>query len=1120
MGEVMDGVKGTITKELSNDSFATYYIVLETGEKIKAHHFSIQMLNDTKVFVPKEVYDNLLSEDGIKYLRPRDANQIWIEKFKYDKLKVHFFGRLKFISNNKKEDIKKAVNDYWNSIEPQVIDHTAYYIRPLNLGYFDDSQGYAVDRYSDIIELFWELMGKNTSKFNQNNLDNFFVFYKLKLPTCIKSIQNDNEEFQNYEKTEHEMSETARIKKTDLIDSNNEETIHNDIDMNVDFENSDDPTIYDDYDTEIEDIIQKQNYDKCIVDQKNSFEEELRNSKLDNETKNLLINIAQNFTTIVSSKPGSGKRNLCEQIMKCLCKTPNNEIKRYKMLPILKGYNYSEIWNRGEEIFNQINYEADMLLYGGVNHNLPLSIITLRDATKVPIDDFFGVFLSFNEGWYDNPWNGEKNEIIIGEKTLKMSETLRFILSVNDDRKGCFADDVVRLVNIVEVEDPIKSLSMLEEYYETSNPISYLSIKECYKDTIKNLELKNDGNEAYFKIYQDIISQLEGRVFVDDYPLTIHSIRSLNAVSRYWAFAKKVLDEDEDYSKETIEKILLPKGMVIDEDCINSSKFVSNGKRKKEIIALDYAISQRIITCITRMEGKVTLKDASELFELLLENKLYKCASCLKNGVESARVRLDDELVDETNDKLIIKKCENLYDNLLKQKNEELSGDESLLNHVIDLMNRCRDKETYTKNVIANMLICLSQGFLTVFSGKPGCGKTSICRIIGESLGLTNYMEKTSKQLEFNEYKTFEDRRNETVDPARYLEVSTERGWTSKRDFIGYYNPITEKFDKVNALLYNTFVVLDHEAREDIKEREEATAGNSEYKGTERLPCFVLLDEANLSAMEYYWADFMNICEADWRESNSIDLGGGRVFRIPETLHFIATINNDHTTEILSPRLIDRANVIDLPQSQIKKIINDSEAAVRAVSWQELKKNFCPDENESKNNWQTYKDSKENGSFNPYCVYSEIKEFVDDRFNLSISPRTEIAVSRYYYVACKLFGDENYYVKMNLIDDLRKETNNKDDNLKLINKGIIAGKINPDEEQYNEVKVGPEEQAMDYAVAQRILPKLTDVSGERAFDDLIELVIRLLEKQLYKSAGIVIDLIERGSDSDFYNFFR
>lgn len=75
-----------------------------------------------------------------------------------------------------------------------------------------------------------------------------------------------------------------------------------------------------------------------------------------------------------------------------------------------------------------------------------------------------------------------------------------------------------------------------------------------------------------------------------------------------------------------------------------------------------------------------------------------------------------------------------------------------------------------------------SSGFLTVFSGMPGCGKTSICNIIAKVFGLNKYDGLSSTLKDIN----------------RFVSVSVERGWTSKRDFIGYYNPLTKSFEENN----------------------------------------------------------------------------------------------------------------------------------------------------------------------------------------------------------------------------------------------------------------------------------------------------------------------------------
>ena len=81
----------------------------------------------------------------------------------------------------------------------------------------------------------------------------------------------------------------------------------------------------------------------------------------------------------------------------------------------------------------------------------------------------------------------------------------------------------------------------------------------------------------------------------------------------------------------------------------------------------------------------------------------------------------------------------------------------------------------------------------------------------------------------------------------------------------------------------------------------------------------------------------MNICD-DLGSHSKVNLGEDYVFGIPETLHFVATINNDHTTETLSPRLIDRAWIIILPQLMLmcgkvthKNLIDSSLYSVKKV---------------------------------------------------------------------------------------------------------------------------------------------------------------------------------------------
>ena len=349
-------------------------------------------------------------------------------------------------------------------------------------------------------------------------------------------------------------------------------------------------------------------------------------------------------------------------------------------------------------------------------------------------------------------------------------------------------------------------------------------------------------------------------------------------------------------------------------------------------------------------------------------------------------------------------------------------------------------RPNYSKNTIINIAICLTQGFLTVFSGEPGCGKTSICNIFGEVLGLNKIADMIECPADSKE----------TV--GRYVAVSVERGWTSKRDFVGYYNPLSKTFDKSNRRIYDALHQLDTEKR----------------AGIFKLPYIILLDEANLSPMEYYWSDFMNICD-DLGSHSKVNLGEDYVFGIPETLHFVATINNDHTTETLSPRLIDRAWIITLPQLNLRDYSSSGNEAsipaeeIEVISWNSLRDAFTP--------------VKDECFFTPEiqkCYDSVIAKLREKKF--TVSPRIDIAIKRYWAIASKYF-------------------------------------------EMDDTKTAATTIALDYAIAQRILPKIVG-NGEEFEKWLKEFSSLCSSNGLNTSAAIVKDIIERGNQQmKYYQFF-
>lgn len=278
-----------------------------------------------------------------------------------------------------------------------------------------------------------------------------------------------------------------------------------------------------------------------------------------------------------------------------------------------------------------------------------------------------------------------------------------------------------------------------------------------------------------------------------------------------------------------------------------------------------------------------------------------------------------------------------------------------------------RDKahRDVTFNDVANYLICITQGFITTFAGEPGSGKTSLCNILAKALGLVA-----------------------SPPQKRFVDISVERGWSSHKDFIGYYNPLSKKMERSNGEVFDAFELLDKEYN---------------CNQSEIAPFFILLDEANLSPMEHYWAAFLRNCDFTSVSNRSIPLGGLKSFKLPAHLRFLATVNFDHTTEELSPRFLDRSWVIMLEPTRVDdEIDEDIKNFEDMISFDAMKTAFYISEN----------DAMDEAIKNKWDVIQKI--FRD--CSLQIMPRNLKMVKNYCAVGCRCMERDTPVTKFAPLD--------------------------------------------------------------------------------------------------------
>lgn len=231
-----------------------------------------------------------------------------------------------------------------------------------------------------------------------------------------------------------------------------------------------------------------------------------------------------------------------------------------------------------------------------------------------------------------------------------------------------------------------------------------------------------------------------------------------------------------------------------------------------------------------------------------------------------------------------------------------MNNEEKLVNQIHDSIHT--QGFNFELDLIKNYYISLKTKPFVILTGISGTGKTKLAEYFADAV-----VEDYDKQF-------------------RLIPVRPD--WTDDKYLVGYYNPITKQYMSTDFIEFLIKAKLDPDN-----------------------PYFVCLDEMNLARVEYYFSKFLSGLESkdniiplhdigdftlnsesekkdefkamqNNKEISKEELEGrGLVIshnstlipskiEIPKNLYFTGTVNMDETTFQFSPKVLDRANTIEI----------------------------------------------------------------------------------------------------------------------------------------------------------------------------------------------------------------
>ncbi len=427
---------------------------------------------------------------------------------------------------------------------------------------------------------------------------------------------------------------------------------------------------------------------------------------------------------------------------------------------------------------------------------------------------------------------------------------------------------------------------------------------------LKNEELKN--MEAQVQSAKDLINQkkeAEEFILTHEAELEIKRRELERLNNEIEELAKSSAEKIEENDKLTSEnKELYQKNQDLELSIRSLDENII--KRDNELKGLNSTIEQlntqksELNAEIINLKGEISLleKELDKLNNALkelketkenLENKISKQSDALQEintKIEQGKIATAPYQAIKENAKLV---WEDLDNSIVSMEGKNLKSNTAVNEDIwLDkFKNNLKNNQIIFDERIINAfhtgLKVADNSPIMVLSGISGTGKSLLPQLYAQASGMN------------------------------FIPVAVQPRWDSPQDMLGFYNYMQYKYKatELSRLLWQ-FDIFNNS---NIK---------AQYADSTKLPMnLILLDEMNLARVEYYFSDLLSKLEVrrtidenntESRRAAEIEIecgsisaaAGGRRLFVGKNNLFVGTMNEDETTQTLSDKVVDRANVL------------------------------------------------------------------------------------------------------------------------------------------------------------------------------------------------------------------